>query len=209
MHKLIFFLPISCIVLILPWIYIAWSVHSLVYRDIKLIPERDVGLLLGTSPSSSDGRANLFYTTRIEATKILYEQGKIHRILVSGDNGTSSYNEPARMKESLIRAGIPEAVISLDYAGFRTLDSVIRAKEIFSLTGDITIISQPFQIERALFVAKSHGINAIGFGAMNVSPLIAPRVYIREIFARWLALFDIWMGTEPIVLGEPETINPE
>ena len=200
---------LGILILFLPWIYISWSVRSVVYRDISLIPERDVGLLLGTSPSSSDGRANLFYTTRIEATKMLYEQGKIHRILVSGDNSTPSYNEPVLMKESLMRAGIPENVISLDYAGFRTLDSVIRAKEIFSLTGGITIISQPFQIERALYVAENHGIDALGFGAANVSVFIAPRVYIREIFARWLALFDIWMGTEPIVLGEPETIDPE
>ncbi len=163
MRKWIFILPILCIILILPWIYISWSVQSSIYRDVALIPERDVGLLLGTSPLSSDGRANLFYTTRIEATKMLYEQGKIHRILVSGDNSTREYNEPIMMKDSLIRAGVPESAITLDYAGFRTLDSVIRAKEIFSLTGGITIISQPFQIERALFVAENRGIDALGF----------------------------------------------
>ncbi len=140
---------------------------------------------------------------------MLYEQGKIHRILVSGDNSTREYNEPIMMKDSLIRAGVPESAITLDYAGFRTLDSVIRAKEIFSLTGGITIISQPFQIERALFVAENRGIDALGFWAANVSPFIAPRVYVREIFARWLALFDIWVGTEPIVLGESEVLNEQ
>lgn len=181
----------------------------MVYRDVEDIPEREIGLLLGTSPTASSGRVNLFYTTRIEATKMLYERGKIHHILVSGDNGTMSYNEPELMKKSLIRAGIPESAITLDYAGFRTLDSVIRAKEVFSLTGGMTIISQPFHVERALFIAEGHRIDAIGYGAANVSILIAPRVYIREIFARWLALFDVWVGTEPIVLGEKVDLTAE
>jgi len=130
-------LILACLllVLMLPWAYISWTVRGEIYRDVEKIPERDVGLLLGTSPSASDGRVNLFYTTRIEATKMLYEQGKIHHILVSGDNGTESYNEPEMMKKSLMNAGIPENAITLDYAGFRTLDSVVRAKEIFSLTG--------------------------------------------------------------------------
>lgn len=137
---------------------------------------------------------------------MLYEQGKIHHILVSGDNGSRAYNEPELMKKSLLNAGIPESAITLDFAGFRTLDSVIRAKEIFALTGGVTIISQPFHVERALFVAHSEDIDAIGYGAANVSLLIAPRVYIREIFARWLVLFDIAVGTEPVVLGEAEPI---
>lgn len=78
-------LILACLllVLMLPWAYISWTVRGEVYRDVEKIPERDVGLLLGTSPSASDGRVNLFYTTRIEATKMLYEQGKIHHILVS------------------------------------------------------------------------------------------------------------------------------
>ena len=204
-------LILACLllVLMLPWAYISWTVRGEIYRDVEKIPERDVGLLLGTSPSASDGRVNLFYTTRIEATKMLYEQGKIHHILVSWDNGTQSYNEPEMMKKSLMNAGIPENAITLDYAGFRTLDSVVRAKEIFSLTGWVTIISQPFHVERALFVAQNHSIDAIGYGAANVSFLIAPKVYFREILARWLAIFDDWVGTEPMVLGESEKLYNE
>jgi len=184
---------------------VSWSVSGDVYRDITALPEREVWLLLGTSPSSN-GRINLFYTTRIEAAKMLYEQGKIHHILVSGDNGSRTYNEPELMKKSLLSAGIPEDAITLDFAGFRTLDSVVRAKEIFALTGGITIISQPFHVERALFVAQSEHIDAIGYGAANISFFIAPRVYVREIFARWLVLFDIAVGTEPVVLGDAEPL---
>lgn len=96
------------------------------------------------------------------------------------------------MKNSLIKAGIPESAITLDYAGFRTLDSVVRAKEVFSQTGGFIIISQPFHVERALFLAEKNNINAIGYGAANVSFRIAPIVYFREIGARWLALFDAY-----------------
>lgn len=123
---------------------------------------------------------------------MLYEKGKIQKIIVSGDNSNASYNEPEYMRNSLVKAGIPESAITLDYAGFRTLDSVVRAKEVFSQTGGFIIISQPFHVERALFLAEKNNIDAIGYGAANVSFGIAPSVYFREIGARWLALFDAY-----------------
>ena len=95
----------------------------------------------------------------------------------------------------------------MDFAGFRTLDSVIRDKEVFSLTGGFTIISQPFHIERALFLAKANGIDANGYGAANVSLEYGFFAYIREIPARWLALYDAWFGTEATVLGEKESLK--
>lgn len=111
------------------------------------------------------------------------------------------------MKTALIKAGIPEKDITLDYAGFRTLDSVIRAREVFSLTGGFTIISQPFHIERALYLAEANHIDAIGYGAANVSLRYGPMAYLREIPARWLALYDAWFGTDATVLGEKENIE--
>lgn len=206
MRKLLLTLFILVVITITGAFSITLLEEGRVYRDIETIPYREVGLLLGTSPGS-DGMQNLFYTTRIEATKMLYERGKIHHILVSGDNGTRSYNEPELMKKSLMKAGIPESAITLDYAGFRTLDSVIRAREIFGQTDGFTIISQPFHVERALFLARANGIDAIGYGAANVSISIAPLVYIREIGARWLAIYDAIFGTDPIVLGEKEELK--
>lgn len=176
------------------------------YRDVDTVPERSVGLLLGTTPSV-DGMNNLFYTTRIEAAKMLYERGKIHHILVSGDNATASYNEPEAMRKSLVKAWVQESDITLDYAGFRTLDSVVRAGEVFSLTGGFTIISQPFHVERALFLARANHIDAIGYGSANISIELGLRTYIREIGARWIALYDAVFGTDPVVLGETEKLN--
>lgn len=190
----------------LPWGIVSLSIQDKVYRDVDAIPEREVGLLLGTTPSI-DGVNNVFYSTRIEAAKMLYERGKIHHILVSWDNSTAAYNEPEAMRKSLVKSWIPESAITLDYAGFRTLDSVVRAGEIFSLTGGFTIISQPFHVERALFLARANHIDAIWYGSANVSLSLGLRTYIREIGARWIALYDAIFGTNPLVLGETETLN--
>ena len=149
----------------------------------------------------------MFFTTRIEAAKELYERGKIHHIVVSGDNANAAYNEPEYMKNALLKAGIPKDAITMDFAGFRTLDSVVRAREVFSLSGGFTIISQPFHVERALYLAQANGIDAIGYGAANVSLKYGLYAYLREIPARWLALYDAWFGTEATVLGEKETLG--
>ena len=189
----------------LPWMLISFATTGMIYMNVDDVPARKYGLLLGTSPGAQN--SNLFFNTRIEAAKILYENGTIEYIIVSGDNSTSSYNEPLYMKTELERRGVATDKIVMDYAGFRTLDSVLRAKEIFSLTDDITIISQPFHLERALFLAKFHKINAIGFGAADVSLKYGLQTYIREIGARWLAMYDTIRGTQATVLGDKVEIS--
>lgn len=205
MYKLLLFIIISGIILITPWAIISLSVQDSLYKNIEEIPNHEVGVVLWTSPWVNG--SNLFFKTRIEATKELYERWKIHHIIVSGDNSNDNYNEPEFMKKALTEKGIPESAITMDFAGFRTLDSVVRAKEVFSLTGGFTIISQPFHIERALFLAKANKIDAIGYGAANVSLEYGLFAYIREIPARWLALYDAWFGTEATVLGEKESLK--
>lgn len=205
MKKLFLFVICVGIILMLPWMLISFATTGMIYMNVDDVPARKYGLLLGTSPGAQN--SNLFFSTRIEAAKILYEKGKIEYIIVSGDNSTSSYNEPLYMKTELERRGVATDKIVMDYAGFRTLDSVLRAKEIFSLTDDITIISQPFHLERALFLAKFHKINAIGFGAADVSLKYGLQTYIREIGARWLAMYDTIRGTQATVLGDKVEIS--
>lgn len=205
MKKLFLFVICVGIILMLPWMLISFATTGMIYMNVDDVPVRKYGLLLGTSPGAQN--SNLFFNTRIEAAKILYEKGKIEYIIVSGDNSTSSYNEPLYMKTELERRGVAIDKIVMDYAGFRTLDSVLRAKEIFSLTDDITIISQPFHLERALFLAKFHKINAIGFGAADVSLKYGLQTYIREIGARWLAMYDTIRGTQATVLGDKVEIS--
>lgn len=200
MRKFFLFSIIIGIIILLPWIIVSFATNGLIYDKIDEIPNRKYGLLLGTSPGANWN--NPFFITRIEATKELYEKKKIEYIIVSGDNSTDKYNEPLYMKNALMRAWIPEEVIKMDFAGFRTLDSVLRAKNIFSLTDDLTIISQPFHLERAIFLAKFHNINAIGYGAADVNLYYWLQTYIREIGARWLAIYDAIKWTEATVYWE-------
>lgn len=170
------------------------------YSDITTIPKNRVGLVLGTSNRITDGSSNPYYTYRIDATISLYKAGKIEFILVSGDNGSIYYNEPNTIKKDLVDAGIPENVIFLDYAGFRTLDSMVRAKFIFGLD-HVTVISQQFHNERAIYLAKQKGLNAIGFNAQDVSTSQGFKVQVREYFARVKVFIDVLLNTQPKFYG--------
>lgn len=166
--------------------------------DIK---KNKVGLVLGTSKLLQNGHINLYFKYRIDATVELHKNQKIDFVLISGDNGNKNYDEPTDFKDELIKLGIPEDKIFLDYAGFRTLDSVVRAKAIFSQE-NITIISQQFHNERAIYLAKQHGINAIGFNAKDVSGRYGIKVKAREYLARTKVFIDILLGVDPKFLGK-------
>ncbi|MBU2900140.1 SanA/YdcF family protein [Maribacter dokdonensis] len=170
------------------------------FTDISSTPRNRVGLVLGTSNKLTNGSPNPYYTYRINATKALYNAGKIEFILVSGDNGSIYYNEPDTFKKDLIKAGIPERAIFLDYAGFRTLDSMFRAKFIFGLN-NVTVISQKFHNERAIYIAKQKGLNAIGFNAQDVSTSQGIKVQLREYLARVKVFIDMLLNTQPKFYG--------
>lgn len=112
------------------------------------------------------------------------------------------------MTLALIKAGVPKDRIVADYAGFSTIDSVGRASKVFMLK-DVTIISQEFQNERALFIAHNEGMNAIGFNAADPSSKLSHYiVYVREFFARIKCIFDVYFfNTQPTFLGEPIQIG--
>jgi len=170
------------------------------YSDINTIPPNRVGLVLGTSNRISNGSSNPYYTYRIDATVALYKAGKIKFILVSGDNGSIYYNEPNTIKKDLIKSGIPEQVIYLDYAGFRTLDSMVRAKFIFGLD-NVTVISQKFHNERAIYIAEQKGLKAIGFNAQDLSTSQGFKVRFREYLARVKVFIDMILNTQPKFYG--------
>jgi len=185
--------------------YVEISTKGKTFNTAADISVNKVGLLLGTGKYLSNGNINLFYKYRINAAVKLYKAKKIRYVLVSGDNGSKTYDEPTTFKEDLIAAGIPESKIILDYAGFRTLDSVIRSKEIFQQES-ITIISQQFHSERAIAIAKAKGINAVGFNAKNVGGGNGFKVKVRELLARVAMCLDLIIGKQPKFLGDKITI---
>lgn len=176
------------------------------YDTVSSVPHYRTALVLGTSPIGSSGGPNLYFLYRIDATVKLYEAGKIDRILVSGDNHKRGYNEPEEMRKALVDKGIPEEVIFLDYTGFRTLDSVVRAKEVFGQS-EFIVISQKFHNERAVFIAKKKGIKAAGFNAADVRASYGLITHVREWGARCKVFIDLLFGKKPHFLGEPIDIG--
>jgi SanA protein len=165
-----------------------------IYRSIETVPEREVGLVLGTSKVTRHGTPNLHFNQRIKAAVALYRAGKVRHLLVSGDNHVATYDEPTDMRNALVAAGIPVNAITCDYAGFRTLDSVVRAKDVFGLSR-CTIISEEFHCPRAVWIARRHGMDAIAFAAPDVSLKgWSLRADAREQLAR------VWCGVDLYVL---------
>jgi SanA protein len=193
-------------------IFIAWAnfaaVHASrgkLYDDVEKIPASKVGLVFGTTDRFQD-RENLYFRYRIDAAEKLWRAGKIKVILVSGDNREKYYNEPEKMRRALVGRGIPEDRIACDYAGLRTLDSVVRAKEIFGLDEAI-FITQRFHNERAVYLAKANGMKVTGFNAQDVARSGGLKTKLREVGARVKMWLDVRvLGTRPKHLGEKEDL---
>ena len=209
-NSLFYIVIIFVIVVLSIDVIVSGSAKGLVYHNLKKVPKRRVALVLGTAKYVRKGKINYFYKYRIDAAAKLYKAKKVEAILVSGDNRTKYYNEPVRMRRDLIKLGIPKSKIYMDFAGFRTLDSILRAKKIFELKSFI-IVSQKFHLERALFIAKKNGINAIGFVAKDYPGTAAwARMRAREYLARVKAFLDIYiLHTTPKFFGKFEKIPIE
>jgi SanA protein len=186
-------------------LWVVWSTRSKVFSDVDSLPVNNVAVVLGTSNKLINGSPNPFFHNRIKMAVTLYETGKVRHLIVSGDNRSRYYNEPLEMKKALVESGVPDSVITLDYAGLRTLDSIVRCKEIFG-QDTITIVTQPFHCYRALFISSYYDMNAVA--VMAQEPILESNVYFREYFARAKAILDLYvLKTAPRFLGERETLN--
>ena len=190
------------VALVISNIWIIKSTSKQLYSDINSIPTNKVGILLGASKKLASGYNNLFFKYRIEAAADLYKAGKIKHIIVSGDNHKKEYDEATDMRDALIEQGVPDSCITLDYAGFRTLDSMVRCLKIFG-QNDVTIISQEFHNERAAFIANYYKMNVVAFNAKDVPNQFSLKTRVREYFAKFKAVLDLYVWhTEPKFLGE-------
>jgi len=188
-------------------VIIVHSTRNNIYSTIANTPEKDVALILGTSKYTVGGYTNLFFKYRISAAADLYHLGKVKHIIVSGDNRVANYNEPKEMRKALIALGVPSEAITLDYAGFRTLDSVVRCKKVFG-QNEIIIISQRFHIERALFISNKYKIDAVGFTAQDPPEKYSIKTRVREYFAKAKAVIDLYIiDKKPKFLGKKEIIK--
>lgn len=192
---------ISSIFMIVSYLSVSIYSRKYIYSSLEEIPYNDVALVLGTSKYLYNGQINMYFKFRMDAAYELYKSGKVKFILVSGDNRYRSYNEPRQMRLDLIRLGVDKKHIFLDFAGFRTRDSIIRANKVFELS-NFTIVSQPFHNERAILIARQKKINAIAYNAHNVRKLYRIRQFPRELGARALMFIDILLNRPPKFYGD-------
>jgi SanA protein len=190
-----------------------WVIHSTrdaIFTDLALLPKNDVALVLGTSRFNGDGRSpNPFFLGRMNTAARLYHEGKVRHLLVSGDNGHAGYDEPTWMRDALISRGVPRSAITLDYAGFRTLDSMARAKSVFGLQR-FTIVTDDFHIARAVFLARSYGLDVVGFPSERVAYWWSKKVRTRELASRTVAFLEVYLlHTPPRYYGPPVKIAGE
>jgi SanA protein len=188
-------------------LWIVRSTRDRVFNDLNKVPHHRIALVLGTSHRTSKGDPNPFFEKRIETAAALYNKGKIDHLILSGDNRSIYYNEPMAMLKALLKKGVPASAITLDYAGLRTLDSIVRCKKIFGQNKFI-IITQPFHSYRALFISRYHDINAIAMVAEEPDFEYSVKVRVREYAARTKAVLDLYvLKTPPKFLGQKEQID--
>lgn len=182
-------------------LWIAIRAQGRVFSKLEDLPPNDVGLVLGTSARGPGGWENPFFANRIAAAAELYRTGKVKHLVLSGDNRRAGNDEPTDMRNALAKHGVPEGATTLDYAGFRTLDSFARAKEVFGVT-KLTIITDDFHVARALLLARHYGIDAIAYPSKPVPFKWSKKTRLREIGARCKSLLDLYvLGTKPRFLG--------
>ena len=188
-----------------------WVINSTdarVFTNFALLPDNDVGIVLGTSAYTRDGKANPQFYARVDAAVQLYRLGKVKHLIVSGANPDSTYNEPRRMWQELTKAGVPPEGITMDFAGYRTFDSMARAKSVFGLQR-FTVITQKYHAYRALFLGRKMGMTPVAFVApIGATGEMGNRHPPREVAARVKAVLDLFvLRTKPRFLGQPEPLD--
>lgn len=172
------------------------------YDHLEWVPQRETALVLGTSPYTSSGGHNLLFEYRIKAAAQLLQHGKVRHLLLSGSNPSRHYNEPRWMYEALRERGVSEADMTMDFAGLRTLDSVVRASKVFGLDR-YTIVSQRFHNFRAVFIARHKGIEAVAYSWPQEDARQPLWTEAREYLARVKAVLDLFvLNTKPRYLTE-------
>ncbi len=173
-----------------------------IYASAEQVPATAVAIVFGAGIGSRE------FSDRITTAVALYKLGKVKKILMTGDNGQLSYNEPQAMKKVAIKLGVPAADITCDYAGFRTYDSLYRARDIFEVKQAV-LVTQRYHLPRAMFLAEKIGLEVVGVDAGIQSYGAIQSWYdLREIAAAEAAWFDVMNGRKPKYLGKKEPLMP-
>lgn len=188
-------------------VYINRSAAAFLFDDKEKLPENEYGLVLGTSKYLVAGGINDFFSGRTQTAAALFHAKKIKKLIVSGYVDHPYYNEPAQIQKELLKLGVPDTVILLDTAGYRTFSSVQNLLQQ-PWHGQVTIISQKFHNQRAVFLARKAGIDAVGFNVPDKHSGRVIKPYLREVLAKVLAFWEALPIRERRLNDEKTTTVP-
>ncbi|RXG15750.1 SanA protein [Leeuwenhoekiella aestuarii] len=202
--RILRYLILAALLVLILTSYLSYHIRNeteqFIYDDINTIPKTYTALVLGASVKSN-GELSTMLRDRVESALLLYHRGKVNRFLVSGDNRTTNYNEPVAMKKYLQERGVPEKDIFMDFAGFDTYDSVYRASYIFEVDNAI-VVSQRFHLPRAVYIARSMGLNFYGYNGDRREYELESRNRFREVAANVKAWLELLINKEPHFKGD-------
>ena len=192
--------------LILPRLITGIYSWNRIYQAVDDAPAERVAIIFGAG-LRRDGTPTAILSDRVETGASLYLNGKVEKLLMSGDNQYLDYNEPEAMRQYALALGVPDAAIILDYAGRRTYDTCYRAKAIFGVESSL-LVTQKFHLPRALFLCNALGLKASGVEANNRNYWNSSLVIwnVREQLATVDAFLDVFVDKPTPVLGKPEPI---
>jgi SanA protein len=197
--------PISIVILMCFNFYIKQKYNSKIVREVEKTTNTKVAIIFGAG-IRNNGEPSAALAYRLNSGIELYKQGKVQKLLLSGDNRIKTHDELTCMAAYCQKAGIDTADIFLDYAGFDTYSTIYRAKAIFGVEEAI-LVSQKFHLGRALFIADKLGLKAQGLAAENISRLSTRRSLMREYLASAKAAIDCARNRQPKFLGEKVAID--
>lgn len=188
-------------------VWVIMSTSHRVFSELENVPSTETALVLGTSKKFANGEPNAYFEHRMDAAATLFKEGIIQHLLLSGDNRTPYYNEPADMQAALEERGIPESAFSSDKAGLRTLDSVVRSNEVFG-SEEILVVTQRFHAYRAVFIGQHYGINTYAYTAKSLPIHDSANLLFREFLARPMAVIDLYiLQKEPSEMGKEDLLE--
>lgn len=202
-------ITVFCLIFVLAantWVVSITSARIIMPED-GCSTDHEIALVFGTSQFLRSGRPNPHYYGRIDLAALIYHQGRVEHLLLSGDNRSRYYNEPAKMQQDLLERGVPLEAMTLDSAGFSTFDSLKRSRDVYGLH-QLLLITQEYHLPRALFIADHLNLQTSGCAAEGPEWSAMRKVWLREIAARLKTLGDLYLWQrEPRILGDPQPIS--
>ncbi|SDM01567.1 SanA protein [Modicisalibacter muralis] len=200
--RILIALSLACAGLVLAAnLWVLAATEERIEGDLMLCAAEPVGIVFGTSYWSRGGGRNPYYVARLGAAARLLRMGRVEHLLLSGDNRTRYYNEPVTMWRDLRDVNVADADMTLDYAGFSTFDTLVRARKVFG-ADRVLLITQDWHLPRALYIANAIGLDARGCAVPSRSVDGVWELRMREWLARVAMLGDLYLwDREPHFLG--------